>query len=71
MSQMQLRFWVAVAVAGRCSSDSTPNLGISICHRCTPQKIKDYSSGTRNRYFDVIIITIVYWIHIYYILGLW
>ena len=28
---MQLRFRVAVAVAGSCSSDSAPSLGTSIC----------------------------------------
>ena len=29
---------VAVAVAGSYSSDLTPSLGISICHRCSPKK---------------------------------
>ena len=36
----RLRSGVAVAVvkAGRCSSDSTPSLGTSICRRCGPKK---------------------------------
>jgi len=29
---------VAVAKAGSCSSDLTPSLGTSICHRCSPKK---------------------------------
>ena len=39
---MQLRSDVAVAVvqASRCSSDSTPSLGTSICCRCGPKKEK-------------------------------
>ena len=37
-SQTQLGSWVAVAVAGSCSSDSIPGLGISICCRCDPKK---------------------------------
>ena len=43
-SQTQLRSHVAVAVAvvqaDRCSSDSTPSLGTSICCRCSPKKQK-------------------------------
>ena len=31
---------VAVAKVGNCSSDSTPSLGTSICHRCGPKKHK-------------------------------
>ena len=31
---------VAVAKAGSCSSDSSPSLGTSICHRCGPKKQK-------------------------------
>ena len=31
---------VAVAVAGSCSSDSTPSLGTSICRGCGPKKKK-------------------------------
>ena len=39
---MRLRSHVAVAVvqAGRCSSDSTPRLGTSICRRGGPKKKK-------------------------------
>ena len=42
-SQTQLRSGVAVAVAwaGRCSSNSTPSLGTSICRGCGPKKQKD------------------------------
>ena len=36
----QLRFCVPAAVmqTSSCSSDSTPNLGTSICHGCSPKK---------------------------------
>ena len=45
-SQMWLGYCVAVAVvsAGSCSSNRTPNLGISICHRCDPKKRKKTAS---------------------------
>ena len=36
-SQMWLGSGVAVAVAGSCSSDSTPGLGTSICWECGPK----------------------------------
>ena len=38
--QMQLRSHIAVAVAqaGSCSSNSTPSLGTSLCHRCSPKR---------------------------------
>ena len=41
-SQMQLQSGIAVAVAqaGSYSSNSTPNLETSICHRCGPKKTK-------------------------------
>ena len=41
-SQMQLGYWVAVAVAvaSNYSSDLTPSLGTSICCRCGPKKQK-------------------------------
>ena len=40
--QMLLRSHVAlaVAVASSSSSESTPNLGTSICHKCGPKKQK-------------------------------
>ena len=40
---MQLRSGVAVAMmeASSCSSDSTPSLGTSICHRCGPKESKN------------------------------
>ena len=39
-SQMRLgsRVAVAVALAGSCSSSSTPSLGTSVFHRCGPKK---------------------------------
>ena len=42
-SQTQLGSLIAVAVvwAGSYSSDLTPSLGTSICHRCSPKKTKD------------------------------
>ena len=44
-SQVQLKSGiavaVAVAVAGNCRSDSTPNAGISICHMCHPKRKKN------------------------------
>ena len=36
--QLRSRVAVAVAVAGSYSSDSTPSLGTSICHGCSPKK---------------------------------
>ena len=41
-SQTQLRCCIAVAVAqaGSCNSDSTPSLGTSICHGCSPKRQK-------------------------------
>ena len=43
-SQMWLGSGVAVSMAqvGSYSSDSTPSLGISICHGCSPKKTKKY-----------------------------
>src|SRR5512134_2112105 len=40
--QTQLGSHVAVSVMqdGSCSSNSTPSLGTSICHRCSPKKFK-------------------------------
>ena len=38
--QAQLGSHVAAAVAGSCSSYSTPNLGTSMCHKCSPKKKK-------------------------------
>ena len=37
---------VAVAQAGNCSSNSTPSLGTSICHRCGPKKAKNKQTKT-------------------------
>ena len=38
--KMQFRSRVALTVASRCSSDLTPILGTSICHRCSPKENK-------------------------------
>ena len=40
---MQLRSCDAVAVvkAGSCTSDWTPSLGTSLCHKCHPKKSKN------------------------------
>ena len=38
--QMWLESGVAVPVAGSCSSDSIPSLGISMCHTCSLKKQK-------------------------------
>ena len=40
-SQTWLESHVAVAVAGSCSSNLTPGLGTSICHRHDPKKKKE------------------------------
>ena len=39
---------VAVTLAGGCSSDSTPSLGTSICHRCGPKKRKQNKQTNKN-----------------------
>ena len=39
--QTQLGSGIAVAVASSCSSNSTPHLGTSICHRCSPKRQTD------------------------------
>ena len=43
---MRLRSHVAVAVAGSCSSDSTPRLGTSICLGRSQEKQKEVNSET-------------------------
>ena len=50
--QMQLRSGIAVTVvqASRCSSNSTPSLGTSICHGCSPKKQKKKVSKPRPFY---------------------
>ena len=40
---------VAVAWASSCSSDSTPSLGISICHGCGPKKKENMYKGMLGR----------------------
>ena len=39
-SQTRLKSGVAVVYTNRCSSDSTPSLGTSICRKCGPKKKK-------------------------------
>ena len=41
---------VAVAVAGTCSSNSTPILGTSICCKCGPKKQKKKGGGSESGY---------------------
>ena len=48
MLQMRLGFHVAVAVAGSCSSDLTPGLGISICHKCGSKKKKNKKKAKKK-----------------------
>ena len=40
LKNMSFLLAVAVAYAGSCSTDSSPTLGTSICHRCGPKKQK-------------------------------
>ena len=51
-SQTRLRSGVAVAVAqaSSYSSDSTPSLGTSICHKCGPKKKKERKTRKINNY---------------------
>jgi len=51
-SQMWLRSHVAVAVAkaGSCSSNLTPSLGTSICHRFCPKKEKKMGWETSGKH---------------------
>ena len=49
--QAQLGSGVAAAVAqtGGCSSSSTPNLGTSICCRCSPKKQKKKTDDSERK----------------------
>ena len=49
-SQMRLRSCIAAAAvqAGSCSSNKTPSLGTSICHRCSPKKKKKKKKDCRE-----------------------
>ena len=51
-SWMRLGSGIAVAVvsAGSCSSDSTPSLEISTCHRCGPKK-QTTTTATRSYHY--------------------
>ena len=52
--QTQLRSCVAVAVvwAGSSSSNSTPSLGTSMCHRCGPKKKEKQTSSSPKSAFN-------------------
>ena len=58
---MQLRSGVAVAVAvavaaaGGYSSNLTPSLGTSMCHKCSPKKDK-----RQNKYIKAFQVTLMY-----------
>ena len=56
---MCLRSSVAVAVpqAGSCSSESTPSLGISICHMGSPKKKKDKKKIHFSRAVSLFLLT--------------
>ena len=45
---MDLPVAIAVVQTGSCSSDSTPNLGISICCRCGWKKTKTQTKPNKN-----------------------
>ena len=47
--QTQLGTRVAVAQAGSCSSDSTPSLGTSVCHRCGPKTKTEQNKKNKRR----------------------
>ena len=49
-SQVRLRSRVVVAVVlvGRCSSNSTPSLGTSICRGCGPKKTKQHNTPSQQ-----------------------
>ena len=47
--QMRLRSCMAVAVAGSCSSDSTPPLGTSVSCRCGPKKAANKQANGKQR----------------------
>ena len=57
-SQMRLGSGIVVTVvqAGSCSSDSTPRLGTSICHRCGPKKDKIIRRRRRRAVFQKALI---------------
>ena len=46
--QAWLRYCVAVAVAGSYSSDSTPSLGTSICHRSGPRNSNNNNNNKKK-----------------------
>ena len=56
-SQTPLRSYVAVAVASSCSSDLTPSLGPSICHRCGPKKTKAKKNSISEMFSKTIFST--------------
>ena len=59
--QLGSRIAVAVAVAmvqaSSCSSNSTPSLGTSVCHRCGPKKEKGGKKVELFNHLDVLFYT--------------
>ena len=55
-SETRLGFGIAVALAqaGGNSSNQTSSLGISICHRCSPQKTKDKKRKKKPRAYNML-----------------
>ena len=49
LTQLRSHVAFAVAQAGSCSSDVTPSLEISICHRCGPKKKKKKKERKKER----------------------
>ena len=63
-SQNRLGSCVAMAVvkAGVCSSNSTPSLGTSICHRCGPKKEKKKKTKKKQKAKQKVTAVIVWWL---------
>ena len=56
-SRMQLSIHVAVVYTGSCSSDSTPRLGTSICHRYGPKKQNKQTNKTKQFECDTVFLS--------------
>ena len=76
-SQTQLRYGIAVVVvqASGYSSNSAPNLGTPICHRCGPKKKKrkkkeivSFISMTFFKHFKILSVFMIYWNKYYFYL---
>ena len=57
LGHRRLRSHAAVAVvkAGSCSSDSTPNLGTSMCCGCSPKKKQNKQANNNNKPSKIIL----------------